>query len=415
MATRECAPLGESSVPALPVPLSGASEWRPAPRAPPRAPSPDMFQYLPHINSSSDSAAFRAVLFENQFPSAPRDCERMLIVPDDSIGAGLGYTARLLMTAVFVALKERRVLVSVPAKGNRWCARPPYTLNCIFEPWTHCTPPNQSAFDIRKWSHRVGWHKEIQDQPILRLSTSQVHKEPVFHKTRPLPELKAAALELLFRPRAWVVKAADCTMREYGLKPNNFVVLHVRHSASKAKERKGGLPPLSVYPLVAEEALSRFRTSHLFIQTSTPLGLGTMMNWSKSKGLHLAYTENARVLHDLWLVGSKQDRSGERASVVAQAVNAYVATRARAFISPGVSMWTNFVTGLMHEPASHLLARAVPTNVTHQLSEVTRQPTNHVHPIKLLTGENRTREKTGWRVRAARRAAQAKELEREKG
>ena len=39
--------------------------------------------------------------------------------------------------------------------------------------------------------------------------------------------------------------------------------------------------------------------------------------------------------------------SGERASVVAQAVNALIASRSRYFLSPSSSMWTSFIRALM--------------------------------------------------------------------
>ena len=66
--------------------------------------------------------------------------------------------------------------------------------------------------------------------------------------------------------------------------------------------------------------------------------------------MRLSYTANDRATHDLWVTGSGRhsaDHSGERTSVVAQSVNAWIASRARHFISPPASMWTWFVRAMM--------------------------------------------------------------------
>ena len=66
--------------------------------------------------------------------------------------------------------------------------------------------------------------------------------------------------------------------------------------------------------------------------------------------MRLSYTANDRATHDLWVTGSRRRESnhtGERTSVVAQSVNAWIASRARHFISPPASMWTWFVRAMM--------------------------------------------------------------------
>jgi len=211
----------------------------------------------------------------------------------------------------------------------------------------------------------------------MRLSTSQVHKEVFFMKTHPAPELRSAALELLFHARPWVRETAHCTMRHFGLRPGNFVVMHVRFSSEKKKERGGGLPGLGAYVPAAESALRRHNASTLFLQTATPLAVDHVTSWCARSGVRLAYTENQRSTHDLWMSGNRTNRAGERASVVAQSVNALIASRSTVFISPAVSMWTIFVQGLMHRPQEHLLARATPVESSHLLSEVVRAVRNH--------------------------------------
>ena len=126
------------------------------------------------------------------------------------------------------------------------------------------------------------------------------------------------------------------------------------------------MPPLSAYPLAADHALSAANTSRIFLQTATPRGVEVMETWAGERGVQLAYTDNERDLHDLWLkrdlnssdcIGNWTGRlcqiqNGQRTSVVAQAVNALIASRARIFISPEASMWTYFVSALLRRRAS---------------------------------------------------------------
>ena len=376
MAPTECAPLSEDTVLEQPDEFEQVAPWRPSRRAGVEPANSNMFMYLPDITSDQEAVGARALLRATQFPEDPTACERMLLVSDDAIGTGLGYTSRLLMIALFVAVKEKRVLMSVPHRTNRWCSRPPYTLNCMYEPWTHCPLPVNASAKGFKWNHRASW-REGPTPPISRISTSQIHKEIFFMKTHPPPELRAAALEILFHPRAWVRDAAHCAMRHFGLRPGNFVVMHVRFSPEKKKERTSGLPDLGVYLPAAESAIRRHNATTLFLQTATPVALERVSRWCNESGTRLAYTENARSKNDLWMSGTKQNRSGERASVVAQAVNALIASRSTVFISPAVSMWTIFVQGLMHRPQEHLLAKGTPVESSRLLTEVVRQVRNH--------------------------------------
>lgn len=105
-----------------------------------------------------------------------------------------------------------------------------------------------------------------------------------------------------------------------------------------------------------------------------------MTDWCKQRGKTLSYTQNQRTEHDLWVVGKREDRSGERASVVAQAVNAIIASRSEVFISPGASMWTIFVQGLMHRLDGHRMAKATASQSSRLLAEVHRLPTAYPPP-----------------------------------
>ena len=57
----------------------------------------------------------------NQFPSV---CRRYLLVEDDLEGAGLGFTARLLVPVLMLAMREQRVLLEVKPPAGAPFARP---------------------------------------------------------------------------------------------------------------------------------------------------------------------------------------------------------------------------------------------------------------------------------------------------
>ena len=213
-----------------------------------------------------------------------------------------------------------------------------------------------STGGLPKWSTRGSSsglaHRQSSETsaPHVRISTSQVHRSVFWYKFHPPQSLFAATHDLLFRPRAWIREAAQCVMRAAGLHGGNYVVVHARFSFEKKKERGNQLPPLAAYPPLAESVLRRANASRVFLQTSTPLAVELFEGWADAHHYRLSYTENPRATRDLWVTGSGKhstNHSGERTSVVAQTVNALIASRSRHFISPASSMWTWFVRALM--------------------------------------------------------------------
>ena len=235
----------------------------------------------------------------------------------------------------------------------------------------------------RAGSRRQAWRdiREPHSVPMLkRIATSQIHLESSFWGAYPAHELKAVGVDLLFRPRLWVRNEVDCVMRKFALRARNFVAMHVRFSKSKAKERGNGMPKLDVYVPAAAAALKKYNVTKLFLQTATPAAIQAVANWCNASGIELSYTDNERASFDLWVVPREggrplSDRSGERSSVVAQAVNSLVASRAKSFISPAQSMWTNFVQALMHRPKRHSMAVSYKSGVDRMLTEVSREAT----------------------------------------
>ena len=64
-------------------------------------------------------------------------------------------------------------------------------------------------------------------------------------------------MEFLFAPRRWVAALARCEMKRLALRPNQYIVVHVRHSAEKKHERGRSLPRLSDFGGAAEAALRK--------------------------------------------------------------------------------------------------------------------------------------------------------------
>ena len=226
----------------------------------------------------------------------------------------------------------------MPTKSARWCGRPPWTLNCVYEPWTHCPVPAVENLTIVKWSHRMTWKPQhAPDTPdVVRVMTTQLHKEVGFQHVRVAETTRGAAYEVLFTPRQWVRDAAACAMAAASLRDGGFVVTHVRISDEKKRERGAALPGLNAYFPATAVALRRANSSTLFLQTATPVAFDKMGRWCDERHVALSYTRSERAEHDLW-VGAAGKRStnhsGERSSVVAQAVNAVVASRAAGFVS----------------------------------------------------------------------------------
>ena len=290
----------------------------------------------------------------NQFPADPAACNRTLVLFDDALTAGLGYTARLMALSLLVAVQEKRVLINVPHSTARWCARAPHTLGCFYEPITHCpTPTNLTG--AKKWSTRgssmgLEARQRLGGQHV-RISTSQVHRSLFWYGFHPPEPLFAATHDLLFRPRPWVREAARCTMRAASLRGGNFAVVHARYSVEKKKERGAKLPRLASYLRATQTLLEHANASRVFLQTSTPEAVDLFENWSTVHDWSLSYTQNERSINDPWMGGKGQKEeyvaAGERTSAVAQSINALIASRSRHFLSPSSSMWTSFIRALM--------------------------------------------------------------------
>ena len=92
-----------------------------------------------------------------------------------------------------------------------------------------------------------------------------------------------------------------------------------------------------------------------------------------------------------------RSQAGERSSVVAQAVNALIASRARVFVSPPASMWTSFISGLLRRRASDAVYSS-PSDVDKRLVEIHRVPSVRNSALRSgkAGGQPATVDAAGW-------------------
>ena len=298
------------------------------------------------------SAAIRSSQF-------PRECSRYLLVEDDLVGAGLGFEARMWTSALLLAVRDQRVLLETKldmswgsgfahgwnADGKRtrrnasavprWCARPPFTMACLYEPWTYCPEPSKErervSLTLKDWNgHKsrsaawkayaagrtVSYNSAILDgvfegsppPSVLRVKLSMLAKQTEFWQ-KGRSNAAAAAHAFLFRPREWVRAIGDCVMRRAGLVRNHFTTVHIRHSASKLHEilrsggRAAGMPDSRAYvDLVRQLASTTSDLKHVFVQTASTVALQNFSDAALADGLlHVSHTDgHSRSEDDSW-------------------------------------------------------------------------------------------------------------------
>ena len=312
----------------------------------PRPPLADAFllQSIPRANRSLNAPYFKSLprlplfapahakpdgwaaeIFASQHPMA---CRRFLLLEDDMVGSGLGMDARLMGNALLIAMAHRRVMLRVPGRaqpykffkggGGRWCDRPPYTLDCLWEPLSHCDPPPASASESTP-KVRYPWGMWDDRFDVVRVPLSWLKRSiGLWHGIH--THANAAALKFLFRPRPWVVRIADCVMAEAGLHPRRFVSVFLRHSPEKEaelrkyaeaqtmgrknKKRNETIPivPASAYRLPSAGAMLALAghtgralgLDRLFVQSTSQTALNDFLADAPQFGLSASCTRVAR-------------------------------------------------------------------------------------------------------------------------
>ena len=231
-----------------------------------------------------------------------------------------------------------------PTQHSAGVAGAPHTLGCYTTDALYDTAEFERHEQVVDPGSSFGYEATRLKQAHVRISTSQVHRSTFWYKFHPSVKLYSTIYDL-FSPRPWIQQLAECTMRS-PLRHGNFAVVHALLGRKK-KERGARLPVLTEYLPATEALLAYANVSRIFLQTSTPEAVRLFESWVEHNW-QLSYTQNIRSTNDPWMTGKggKYKAAGERESVVAQAVNAHVASRAQR-LSPTSSMWTMFIRALM--------------------------------------------------------------------
>ena len=343
--------------------------------------------------ASTDAMAWLGQMTANQY-RATNNCSRYLLLEDDLDSAGLGWTAHMLVNVLWIAMRQDRVLLEVPlnaswrhagkahsnwhkkshvadpdGKRPRWCDRAPWTLQCLYQPWTSCPAPTTA---VRVYTPglnekndipltRVFNTKRYRRAPIVRLKLSWIAASGstwLSGRGRQTPAQFAAnvrqqaakyqaGVHLLFRPRAWIAHLGRCILESAQLmqRPEGFIAVHVRASAEKAaevKKRQGAdLPGIADYYELTRMFARRLGQPKVFLQTSSPGSVSGFAQLADRDGLELSFTNNTRSEHDSWGGWSP---TGQMESALVGAVNLHVpSSHASVFISLHLSAWTDLV------------------------------------------------------------------------
>lgn len=314
-----------------------------------------------------------------------KECTRYMLIEDDMHRSGLGFTGRLLASVLLFAVRQRRVLLEVPQHNQtsgrefgRWCDQSPHTLQCAFEPWSHCALPDtmvhkaasyeatcrcierkgSKLHKVANCSAHVDTYRDqllcltatLRDTPIVRLRLSTFYKHQLLW-TKPSPhafEVLRAAHRLLFHWRPWVRDLALCVMQRHGLSAKKFISVHVRISPQKEMESRSvgkTMPHDQSYQQLTQLAAEASGLRSIHLQTANPRVVRDFAAWAmrRAVNLSLVYTDHPRHESDAW--GGWLAESGVASTQTAiAAVNSYIAVQAAMLLSPTASLWTSFLT-----------------------------------------------------------------------
>ena len=296
------------------------------------------FHFAP-VNRSADewATAIRASQFST-------DCSKLLLVEDDMNNSGIGFTAKIWSFALLLAVRQGRVLLEVPRQAgvSRWCDRPPFSFQCLYEDWSHCQIPPPGTSEVVPGGRPLKMSKWPHLAPVVRTGLGRLHRQGMLWWSSgrsPIPSAEA----FLFRPRPWVRAIGDCLMQESGLLPGKFLSIHIRHSKEKADEGKKlhvQLPVFKAYHVLTDALVLDTGIRHVFLQTASPAALTDFTQYALTRNLSISYTDNPRSENDAW-GGWQHGSEMEQATI--GAVNAYVGSLAAIVVSPEISIWTDFL------------------------------------------------------------------------
>ena len=267
-------------------------------------------------------------LIANQFP---QKCSRYLLVYDDLTGAGLGWTAKMMVYLLAFAMFDDRVLLEIPASEPRWCLHPPFTLNCYYRVWSNCSIPYYKNVPHFSFNHR---HK---NKNVTKLSLSAFHRRGnEWHgAARYVNRVASEAMSTLFRPNQEFELRAMQVLRNCSFTPGSYWTIFMRDSPEKRAEMRGRhLPALKKY-------VSNIPTNvtNILWQTSNPKLLHNAL--TSNLPYRTCFTNNSRHEKDVW-GGRNQSYIDE--SGVTGVLNHILGRQGGGAILPRASQWSWFLS-----------------------------------------------------------------------
>ena len=268
------------------------------------------------------------VLLANQFPIK---CSRYLLVYDDLTGAGLGWTAKMLMYLLAFATFDNRVLLEIPASKPRWCLHPPFTLNCYYRTWSNCSIP--SSTDIREFS--FAGRKTNGNVTKMSLSTFHKRGNEWYGAAKYVHRISSDAMSVLFRPKQEFELMATQVLRNCSFEPGSYWTVFLRDSPEKRVEMGGRrLPEFKKY-------VSRIpsNVTSILWQTSNPKLLHIAVN--SQLPYRMCFTNNSRHEKDVW--GGRNNSFTDESGITG-VLNHILGRQGGGAILPRASQWSWFLS-----------------------------------------------------------------------
>ena len=285
----------------------------------------------------------------------PPVCGRYLLIEDDSSASGFGIDGRLYAFALLYAMRKGRVLLHVASSKpeqpyahlltkpptGRWCDRPPYTYDCMWEPLSYCDPPDASL-PVSIPRIRYPYDKPDDKAAVARITSKWMWKSMSLWQRGHYISV-SGAYRYIFRPRQWVRDIADCLMQRDHLSPRQYIGFFLRISADKAKELKDSLPSVEVYAQTAHALLLGSGMRHVFVSTASASALHSFQQRLEALGPGLytvSHTENPRSEGDTEVHKGGSNANWTMSMGTVAAVNLLVNSQAAMVVSLAASTWT---------------------------------------------------------------------------
>ena len=252
----------------------------------------------------------------------PANCSRYLLLEDDMLNSGFGMDMMLISFALLIAVQHQRVLLHAPgrqyiyahfpnATSGRWCDRPPFTNDCMWEPLSHCDLPPAGAHELEipiktpSWRVLRDLYQKERSQalnqssvPVVRIKLSMLHRSHSRLMSGFTSFARVAASRYFFRPRPWVVGVGSCILKQARVSARNFFSVFVRQSPEKEKELGDRLPNTGNYAAILRTLRREFNVSAIHVQSANPEAVAELINFGQREGFQVIHTRNPRSSND---------------------------------------------------------------------------------------------------------------------